>query len=170
MALVYGNVGVCMAIGVGIGNVDAAECLASDYTRALGGWPVDRFKQRVVLVGIAVRPTVDCNRLNVVSGIETSRRKYPAKLITNVALEDIERRADQFVSPSPILIFAIEARTAWSSQQVQQAGFIGRTGKPVVAHGDGKIQGDVTEVCARRVDTLIRSFWNDFQLLICTLV
>ena len=68
-----------MAIGVGIGNVDAAECLASDYTRALGGWPVDRFKQRVVLVGLAVRPTVDCNRLNVVSGIETSRKKYPGQ-------------------------------------------------------------------------------------------
>ena len=45
IALVYSNVGVCMAIGVGIGNVDAAECLTSDYTRALGGWPVDRFKQ-----------------------------------------------------------------------------------------------------------------------------
>jgi hypothetical protein len=44
IALVYSNVGVRMAIGVGIGNVDAAECLASDYTRTLGGWPVNRFK------------------------------------------------------------------------------------------------------------------------------
>src|ERR1700732_1353802 len=112
MALINSNVGVGVAIGVGIGNVDPPEWLSPNYARALGSGPVKRFKQRVVLVGISMRPAVHGDGLNVASGIEASSGENPAKLIANIALEDPELRAEQFVAARSILIFAGKARFA----------------------------------------------------------
>ena len=75
MPLVDGDIRIGVAIGVGIGDVDPAEWLASDYTWALGSGPVDGLEQRVVLVGIPVRPAIDGDGLEYREPDRTLRQK-----------------------------------------------------------------------------------------------
>src|SRR5271157_4057676 len=153
-----------MAVGVRVRDLDSSEGLPSNHTRTFGRRPVDRLEQFVVFVAISVRPTIHRDRLNVASGIEAARCEYAAKLISYLTLEGFEFCADELPPSCPVLVLAIQAGFAWSAKKVKQAGLIRRTGKVVVAHGDGEIQCNVAEVRSRSVDRANTEFLKCFPV------
>ena len=50
----------------------------------------DRVEERVVFVGVAVRPAIDGDGLDVAGGIESSGGEDAAELVADVALEGFE--------------------------------------------------------------------------------
>src|SRR5208282_2079740 len=149
MGLVDGGISVGVAVGVRVRDLDSSKGLAGGYTWTLRRRTVQGLEQFVVLVGVSVGPAVDGDGLNIARGIETSGGEHAAELVAHVTLERFEGRADEFEAPGAVLVFAIFAGRAGSAQKVKQAGFVGRAGIVVVAHGDGEIQGDVGEVRSR---------------------
>src|SRR5579862_302046 len=112
MGLIDRGVRVSVPVGIGVRNLDSPEGLASDHTRTLGDRPVQRLEQIVVFVGIAVRPAIDRDGLDVARWIETSGRQGASELIAYMAFERLEFRAQQFASSCAVLILVIQARTA----------------------------------------------------------
>ena len=100
------------------------EWLAADHARPLGIRPVERLKQRVVFVSVAVRPAVHGDGLNIPRWVESAAGKHAAELVANVALEGVKGRTQKFPAPGPVLILAGQAGSARSAQQMQQAGLL----------------------------------------------
>ena len=125
IALVDRNVGVGVAVCVRVSNVNSSKRLPANYAWALGIRPVERFEERVVFVGVSVRPTVYGDGLDVLCRIESSAGKHAAKLVADVALEDIEGRTQQFPSSRLILFLTGKPGFARGAQQMQQAGLLG---------------------------------------------
>src|SRR5262249_30002360 len=98
---------VGMPIGVGVCDLDAAEGLASDHTRALILGTIHGFEQAVVFVGVSVWPTIDSDRLNIARWIEATAREHASELFPNILLEGLEFCRDQFIAAGTVLIFAI---------------------------------------------------------------
>jgi hypothetical protein len=69
VGLVDRCVGVGCGSGIGIGDRDRAETGSADPVRCLPLLPI-RFEQRVVLVGITVRPAIDRDRSDVARRVE----------------------------------------------------------------------------------------------------
>src|SRR5579863_2200311 len=152
ISLIDGNVRVGVAIGVGIRNMNAAERLPSNYAGTIGIWLVQWFKQRVVLVGVTVRPAIHGNPLNVSSGVESAAGEHTSKLIANVALECFEWCSQQLVTPGSILIFCGQTRLARGAQKMKQTGVLWRAGEMILADRNREIERGAVEETARRVD------------------
>src|SRR4029077_10445930 len=148
VGLVYGDVGVSVAVGIRIGDFDSAKRFSPDHTGTFRIRSVERFKQRVIFVSAPVRPAVYGNRLNVPRGIEIGGRKHARELITDISLKGLERSGQEVGAPGPVLILAIQARTAGRSNKMEETGFLRRAGKLVVSHGNGKIERKGREIAA----------------------
>src|SRR5262252_1332807 len=118
ITLVDRDVGVCVSVGVGVRDVNASERLTTDHAWALGIGPIQRFEQRIVLVGVTVRPSIDSDALNVASGVEASTGEHASELIADVALEHFEGCCHQFVASSAVLVLRWQSRLAGSAQKV----------------------------------------------------
>ena len=103
VGLVDGRVGVGAPRGVGVGNGDLPEPLARDDPGLiLVVLPVG-IGEQVALVGIAVRPAVDGDRLDVAGRVETARRQGAPKLVANGALERLEGRCGELETADLVL-------------------------------------------------------------------
>src|SRR5579871_2607617 len=105
ISLINGNICIGVPVGIRVGNVNPPEGLTADDARTFGCGAIQRLKQRIVLVSVAVRPSVYGNCLNVASGVETSSGEHASELIANVAFENIKECGQQFVASCPILVF-----------------------------------------------------------------
>ena len=63
VTLVDRDVGVGVPVGIRIGYVNSSERLPANYAWALGIRTIQRLEERVVLVGITVRPSVHGNEI-----------------------------------------------------------------------------------------------------------
>src|SRR3984957_16430270 len=70
IGLIDGRVGVRKGFSVGIRDGNAAKGLPPDDAGLLIFGPI-RIEKRIVFVGVAMRPTIDGDRLNVARGIES---------------------------------------------------------------------------------------------------
>src|SRR5215831_7937622 len=104
ITLVDRDVGVCVTVGVGIRDVNASERLTTDDAWTLGIGPIQWFEQRIVLVGVTVRPSIDSDALNVARGVEASTGEHASELIADVALEYVEGCGHQLVASSAVLV------------------------------------------------------------------
>src|SRR5271170_4960743 len=91
VGLVDRGVRIGGSAGVGIGDGDAAEAGAADDMRRLPVGPV-RIEQRIIFVGVTVRPAVDRDGGNVAGRIETAGTEDARQLVADVALEGLEAR------------------------------------------------------------------------------
>src|ERR1700730_6718529 len=76
--LVDSDIGVGMTVRIGIRNGDTAERLSANHTRPLRLGPIDRLQKLVVFVGVAVRPAVDGDGLNVFGRVEPASAQHAA--------------------------------------------------------------------------------------------
>src|SRR5579872_6481641 len=90
VALIDGDIGVGVAVCVGVRDGDSAERLATDDARTLGRGTIEWLDEAVVLVCVAMRPAIDCDGLDVSRGIEAARGEHAAELIVNVLFEGVE--------------------------------------------------------------------------------
>src|ERR1700757_3892637 len=102
ISLIDRFIGVCEGARIGIRNVDFPEWLPSNFVRRLPGRP-DGIKQRVVLVRVAVGPTIDRNGLNVICRIETATAEDSGELTPDIVLERFEIGREQDHAASPLL-------------------------------------------------------------------
>src|SRR5271156_1920027 len=82
----HGPVGLvdrCVGVGsgIGIGDRDRAESGSADLVRCLPLLPI-RVEQRVVLVGITVRPAIDRDRSDVARRVESPELYLPLRSAT----------------------------------------------------------------------------------------
>src|SRR5260370_22435188 len=105
MGLVDGGVRLGACAGIGISNCDLAEPLSSHHPRLLPFLPIwiEESVSRVMFVGVAVRPTVHGDGLDVPRRIETRATQHPSQLIAAGAFESRKWRLHQLVTPPPRL-------------------------------------------------------------------
>ena len=95
---------------------------------------VQRLEERVVLVGITVRPSVHGNGLDVASRLESPAAKHASELIADVAFKNVKRCGHQLIASCPILILGRQAGFAWGTQKMQQAGLLRCAREMILAH------------------------------------
>ena len=101
--LVHGPICVSRGACIAICDSDSAERLTPDFAGAFADRPF-RIEQIVVLVSVAVRPSVHRNRGNVARRIESTFAENPRKLIAYAAFKSFERCGEQFAPPGSVLI------------------------------------------------------------------
>src|SRR5262245_12460702 len=103
MRLIDGDVGVGRRAGIRIGDGDPSELPPANFMRRLARGP-SWVVERVVFVAVAVRPTVDRDRLDVARRIEPALAEDARELIADVAFEGRERRLQQLHPASLVLL------------------------------------------------------------------
>src|SRR5208337_3403962 len=112
MGLVDRRIGVGTPRSVGVRNRDAPESLAgNDPGLVLLGRPV-RVDHRVALIRVAVRPAIDSDLFDVAGRTEPSPRERPSQLLSDLALEHLERRRQKLESTHLVLTSLRKARLA----------------------------------------------------------
>src|SRR5258708_3594622 len=139
---------------IGISNRDLAESHSSHHPRLLPFLPIriEESVSRVMFVGVAVRPTIHGDGLDVPRRIETRAAQHPSQLIADVALEFRKRRLHQFVTPRAVLFARGQTRFAGSTEHEKDHGFFRLAWKVVLAETDGKIEHGITVITTRRND------------------
>jgi hypothetical protein len=121
--LIDGDIRICVTIRIGVRNGDAPKGFPANYARALLFGAIERFEERVVFIGVSVRPAVYGDRLDVSRGVEVPTAQHAAQLIANFPFEHLKGRREQLIPPSLKLVFTGESWTAGCSDQVQETGF-----------------------------------------------
>src|SRR6476619_1416473 len=88
---------------IGVGDRNAAETRPAKHVRRRTFRPV-RVKQRIVFVGVTMRPAVDGDRRDISFGVEPAGAKDVRQLAANVAFESCKARAQDIELPRPVLI------------------------------------------------------------------
>jgi len=70
--LINCDIGVRVTVRIGIRNCNATKRPAANHTWALRLWSIKRLEQRVVLIGVAVRPAIHCDGLDVLGRVEAT--------------------------------------------------------------------------------------------------
>src|SRR5713101_2876354 len=139
IGLINSRVGVSRSAGVRVSNGDSTELLSPQNPGLLSLGPV-WIEERVVFVGITVRPAVYGDALDIPCGIEPRRAQHSCQLITNIALEGGERGLHQFITSRAMLVELRNSGLARSSQHEENHGILGLAGKCVLSQAHGKIQ------------------------------
>src|SRR5579859_1864525 len=119
IGLVDGDVSVGGGAGVGVGDGDTAEALAANLVWRLSRRPI-RIEQGIVFVAVTVGPAVDGDGFDVARGIKPAGGERAGELVANLALEDLERRDEEFHSPGFVLLARGEARFAGSAAEMDE--------------------------------------------------
>src|SRR5439155_2952240 len=82
VSLIDRSVGVGCGSGIGIGYCDPAEAGAADLVRCLPLRPIG-IEQRIIFIGVTVRPAIDRDRSDVARRIEAPRTQHAAELVTD---------------------------------------------------------------------------------------
>jgi hypothetical protein len=93
-----------MTVGIRVGDVNSPKWLPPNHARRFRVRSVERLEQRVVLVSVPMRPTVDRDCYDVTRGIKSAIAEHSAELVAYVAFEDIKFGGEEFPTPRPILI------------------------------------------------------------------
>ena len=144
--------------------MNASEGLSANHAGPFGRRTIQRFKQWIVLVSVAMGPSVHGNRLNVASGVESASSEHASELIANVSFENIKGRGQQLVASCAILVFCCQTGLARSTEKMKKAGILGRAGEMIVADGDREIKRCSVEVSARRVDGAYAQLLKGFPI------
>src|SRR5262249_35477060 len=129
-----------------------AEPSAPELMRRLPLRPV-RIEQRVVLVGIAVRPAIDRDRSDVASRVEARRTQHAAELVADPLFEGHETGGEQLGTPSTVLITLRQSGAAWCPDQLNQNRLIRGARRPIGTNIDGWVQPDARMEAAGTMDT-----------------
>src|SRR5258708_33656816 len=86
MRLVDRSVGIGGGRGIGVGDRDRAKSSAADLVRRLAFSPFG-IEQRIVFVGIAVRPAIDRDGGDIARRNKPLRTQYAVELVADLFLE-----------------------------------------------------------------------------------
>ena len=111
--------------GVGVGDGDPPEGLAPQLAwtaprRHLIPHPRHFTGLQVLAVGVAVRPSVDRDRLDVARRVETTRLERAAQLVTDLALEGLEGGFQQIMATDPPLLLGSQPRQRRDTAEKEQ--------------------------------------------------
>src|SRR5579863_5824950 len=97
---------ICVSVstGVGVGDGDSPESPPRYFAGSLAALQPKRIEQRVVFVGVAVRPAVDCNRCDVARGIESPSAECSGQLLADLSLHGLERGIEQLDAAGSVLV------------------------------------------------------------------
>src|SRR5271168_3332318 len=101
--LIDGGVRVRKSFRVGIGDRDATEWLPADDAGLLIFRPIG-IVQRIVFVGVAVRPAIYGDGLNIRGGIESTGSEHRAELFADIAFESCEAGHEQLAAAGLLLL------------------------------------------------------------------
>src|SRR5271154_5361641 len=118
--LIDSGVGVRKSFSVGIGDRDAPERLAADDAGLLLLRPIG-IVQGIVFVGVAVRPAIYGDGLNIRGGIESAGRQHRSELLANISLESCEAGVEKFAAAGLLLLARGQTRFARHALQMQYA-------------------------------------------------
>ena len=138
--------------------MNASERLPANHAWAVGIRTVQRLEERIIFVGITVRPSVHCDGLDVAGRVESASGQHASELIADVAFEDFKGRGHQLVASCPVLIFGWQTGFAWGTQKMQQAGFLRCAGETILPNGNREIQRHSVEVASRCIDRVHAQF------------
>jgi hypothetical protein len=139
VALIDGLVGVGSGGCVRIGNRNSSVSLARDVARALARGPIG-IPKRVVLVGVAMRPAVDGDRVDIARRIESPCPEHAFELITNTSLEVFKGSRQEFVVSGALLVASRQPRQAGSTQHPDQYRFFRRVRTLIATDVHGLIE------------------------------
>ena len=111
--------------GVGVGDRDAAEALATSHPGLVLFRRVVWLPQEPRLVGVPVGPAVDRDGLHVALRVEARRRQGLVELVADVLLEDFEGRGQQLHSRLAPLLRTLNVRRVVHVTHVQIIGSSG---------------------------------------------
>jgi len=128
VGLVDGRVGIGIRRGIGVGYRNAAKSLPGNQAGWFATLKPEWIRQRIILIGVAVRPTVNRDGENVFRRIESTIAQDARQLLADAALDGLERRGQQLGAPSAMLCARLQARLAWSFIQMYHDRFGGGPG------------------------------------------
>src|SRR6516165_4502349 len=88
----------------------------------------------VILVCVAVRPTIDCDRGDVTRRIKPCTAEHRCKLAPDVALDLEKWRSKELPAAGAVLLLWREPVLGRRTQHKKDHGIIRRGGRPVAAH------------------------------------
>src|SRR5258708_19486783 len=91
-------------------------------------------EERIVFVRVAVRPAIDRDGDDVGDRIEAARAQGAGELVADVALEDLEARAQQFGAADAMLLPLVEARLAGGTHHADEDRIARRPPPPAAPH------------------------------------
>ena len=109
MAHVDRRIGEGLRRGIGVGDGDAAPGLAADHVRAFAFGHVG-IAQRVIGIGIAVRPAVDGDRGDITLVVKPAGAEHRLKLVPDLALAHLEGGGQHVGAAGAVLVLARQAR------------------------------------------------------------
>src|SRR5271154_2060832 len=83
VSLIDGAVGICVSVGVSVGDGDTTEGLPRRNTGLLAALKPESVPERVVLIGIAMWPAVDGDGSDVICGIEATAPDAARELLAD---------------------------------------------------------------------------------------
>ena len=140
MRLIDRRIGIRVRCGIGVGDRDAAKPLPRDDAGRLAALEPERIRQRIVLVGIAVWPTVDGDGQDVARGVEAAATQRARELPADAALDRLERRGQQLHAPGAMLQARLQTGLTRCLREVQHDGLVGGPGAAVGPEADRRSQ------------------------------
>src|SRR5579864_5452686 len=157
IGLIDGGVAFGFGGGIGIGDGNSPERLASDHPRLFFLFPV-RIKERGGKESITVRPAVDGDAVNIAGRIKARRPEHGCELLADIALESRKRGAHQLNASCTMLIALRQPRLAWSTKHEQHDRLFRIRRKMVVAQTDWEIEHGETVIAPGRDDLVNSEF------------
>ena len=111
-----------------------------------------RIEQRIVFVGVAMRPTVDGDRDDVARRIESAVPEDARELIADVALERREVGGQQLPLSGAELLSRLKTRPARRARHPHEDRLVGRTHALIIADVDHGVETHRVVVGSRRVN------------------
>src|SRR6267143_7309021 len=112
--LIDGYIGVGAGTGIGVRDSDFAERLPADHPRLLFVFPIG-IEQCIRREGIAVRPAIYGDALDILRRVESCSAEHTAQLVADVSLEFRKRRLQQLRAPGAVLVALRQSGLARSS-------------------------------------------------------
>src|SRR5689334_916899 len=100
------NCAICIGVGAGVrvGNRDPSKRLARDFARGDAALEPEFIPQRVVFVGVSMRPAVHRDGRNVARRIKTTRTQRSGELFAYFAFDGFKLGCEKFDSAHAMLV------------------------------------------------------------------